>query len=91
MTFDITIIGYAAGACTALAQFPQAYKVIKTGETTGISLTMYSIMTLGIFFWFLYGVVIPDMPMILANGTCLLPSLYTLYKTIQNNRKESVK
>jgi MtN3 and saliva related transmembrane protein len=90
MNFDITIIGYIAGACTALAQFPQAYKVIKTGETTGISVTMYSIMTLGIFFWFLYGVVIPDMPMILANGTCLLPSLYMLYKTIVNNRKAKV-
>lgn len=90
MTFDITIIGYAAGACTALAQFPQAYKVIKTGETKGISVTMYSIMTLGISFWFVYGLLIPDLPMILANGVCLLPSLYTLYKTIMNNRAAAV-
>lgn len=88
MNFNISIIGYAAGFCTALAQFPQAYRVIKTGETHSISLTMYSIMTLGIFFWFLYGVAIPDLPMILANGICLAPSLYILFKSIVNKRKE---
>lgn len=88
MNFNISIIGYTAGFCTALAQFPQAYRVIKTGETHSISLTMYSIMTLGIFFWFLYGVVIPDLPMILANGICLAPSLYILFKSIVNKRKE---
>ena len=84
MTFDIVLIGYIAGFCTAVAQFPQALKVIKTGNTESISLGMYLIMTLGIFFWFLYGVLIPNIPMILANGICLLPSVYILYITIRN-------
>jgi len=86
MTFEPQIIGYVAGFCTAIAQFPQAYKVVKTKETESISLGMYSIMTLGIFFWFSYGVVLTDWPMILSNGICLLPSLYTLYITIRNLR-----
>ncbi len=84
MTFNIVIIGYLAGFCTAIAQFPQAIKVIKTGDTQSISLGMYIIMTFGIFFWFTYGLLIPDMPMILANGVCLLPSIYILYITIRN-------
>ena len=84
MTFDIVIIGYVAGFCTAVAQFPQAVKVIKTGDTESISIGMYLIMTLGIFFWFLYGILIPNFPMILANGVCLLPSVYILYITIRN-------
>lgn len=84
MVFDIVIVGYVAGFCTAIAQFPQAYKVIKTGETQSISIGMYTIMTLGIFFWFTYGVLIPDMPMIIANGVCLIPSIYILYITIRN-------
>lgn len=84
MTFDITIIGYLAGFCTAIAQFPQAFKVIKTGNTQSISVGMYSIMTMGILFWFIYGVLIPNIPMILANGVCLIPSLYILYITIIN-------
>ncbi|MDP4238602.1 MAG: SemiSWEET transporter [Bacteroidota bacterium] len=84
MTFDIVIIGYIAGLCTALAQFPQARKVIKTGDTQSISLGMYSIMTLGIFCWFLYGILLPNVPMILANGVCLIPSIYILSITIRN-------
>lgn len=87
MTFDIVYVGYVAGFCTAVAQFPQAYKVIKTGETHSISIGMYLIMTLGIFFWFLYGVLIPDLPMILANLVCLIPSIYILFITIRNLNK----
>lgn len=85
MVFDIKIIGYIAGFCTAVAQFPQAYKVIKTGETHSISVGMYTIMTFGILFWFLYGVLIPDLPMIIANFICLIPSVYILFITLRNN------
>lgn len=84
MTFDISIVGYIAGFCTAIAQFPQAYKVYKTKNTDSISIGMYSIMTLGIVFWFSYGLLLSDWPMILSNGVCLLPSFYTLYVTVKN-------
>ncbi|MEI6554474.1 MAG: SemiSWEET transporter [Paludibacter sp.] len=84
MTFDIVIIGYIAGFCTATAQFPQAVKVIKTGDTQSISVGMYAIMTIGILLWFLYGVMLKNFPMILANGVCLIPSLYILYITFRN-------
>lgn len=84
MGFDITIVGYVAGSLTALAQFPQAYKVIKTGDTESISFGMYLTMTLGIFLWFIYGILIPDLPMILSNGICLIPSVYILYITLRN-------
>jgi len=87
MTFNIVVVGYLAGFCTAVAQFPQAYKVIRTGETQSISLGMYVIMTLGILFWFIYGALIPDLPMIIANGVCLIPSVYILFITIRNLKK----
>jgi len=78
------VIGYFAGFCTAIAQFPQAIKVIKTNDTKSISLGMYFIMTLGITLWFLYGVLLKNLPMIIANGVCLIPSVYILYITIRN-------
>jgi MtN3 and saliva related transmembrane protein len=87
MNFDIVIVGYLAGFCTAVAQFPQAWKVIRTGETHSISLGMYVIMTFGILFWFIYGLLIPDLPMIIANGVCLIPSVYILFITIRNLNK----
>ena len=89
MTFDIHIIGFLAGICTAASQFPQAYKVYKTKQTQGISLPMYSILTLGVAFWLTYGILLNNLPMILANGVCLPPALYTLYIMIQNQRQEA--
>lgn len=87
MTFQIVVVGYVAAVCSAIAQFPQAYKIIRTGNTQSISLGMYSIMTLGIFFWLIYGLLIPDLPMIIANFICLIPSVFILFITIRNSNK----
>ena len=87
MAVDITIVGYVAGFCSSIAQFPQAYKLIKTGDTHSISLGMYILMTFGIFFWLIYGMLIPDLPMIVANLVCLIPSLFILYITIRNLKR----
>jgi MtN3 and saliva related transmembrane protein len=84
MEFNIAIVGYSAGVCSAICQFPQAYKVFKTKDTHSISLGMYLTMTIGVVLWFIYGCLLGDMPMMLANGVGLIPSLYTLYLTIRN-------
>jgi Uncharacterized conserved protein len=86
MEFNIAIVGYSAGVCSAICQFPQAYKVFKTKDTHSISLGMYLTMTIGVVLWFTYGCLLGDMPMMLANGVGLIPSLYTLYLTIRNRR-----
>lgn len=87
MTFGAEMVGYFAGFLTAIAQFPQAYKVIKTGDTRSISLGMYLTMTIGIFFWCIYGVFLENTPMILTNGICLIPSIYILIITIRNLKR----
>lgn len=86
MGFNIEIVGYIAGFLTAVAQFPQAYKIIKTNETHSISVGMYFIMTLGIFFWLFYGILLSNLPMIIWNGITLIPALYILFITIRNWR-----
>lgn len=93
MNFDVSLVGYFAGFCTAVAQFPQAYKVYKTRDTHSISLGMYATMTLGVFLWLIYGILIHDWPMILANGIGLIPSTFNLVITFQNivrERKKSI-
>ena len=84
MAFNIEFVGYFAGVCTAFAQFPQANKVIKTGNTSSISVGTYAIMTFGVFCWFIYGVLIPNFPMIIANGICLVPSSVVLFISMRN-------
>jgi len=63
----ITIIGLVAAALTAIAFFPQLMKVWKTRSTKDISLGMFSIFCVGVFLWVVYGILINDPPVIIAN------------------------
>lgn len=69
---SIEWLGYAAAVLTSIAFVPQALKTIRSRDTSGISLGMYVIFTVGIGFWFAYGVALGSWPMILANITTFL-------------------
>jgi len=64
----ITILGLIAAICTTISFLPQAIKTIKTKQTKGLSLGMYSVLTTGVFLWIVYGLLIGDLPIVLANG-----------------------
>ncbi|HEY4786221.1 MAG TPA: SemiSWEET transporter [Bacteroidales bacterium] len=68
----ISIIGFMAASLTTAAFIPQAVKTLRTRQTTGISLWMYIILSLGILLWLMYGVFSNDWPIILANGITIL-------------------
>ena len=65
-------IGYVAAVMTTLAFVPQAVKTLKTRDTRSISLGMYAVFTVGIAFWFAYGLVLQSWPMILSNSVTFL-------------------
>ena len=67
----VVLLGYAAAVLTSLAFLPQALLVIRTRRTGGISLLMYSLFTLGVAFWLIYGIASNAMPIIAANGVTL--------------------
>ena len=60
-------MGYMAAVLTTVAFLPQALKTIRSRDTSGISLAMYLIFTVGVACWFGYGVFLGSWPMILAN------------------------
>ncbi len=66
MTMEWT--GYVAATLTTLAFVPQAAKTIRTRDTHSISLGMYVVFTIGIAFWFGYGIVLGSWPMIVSNA-----------------------
>ena len=77
----INVLGSIAGVLTTIAFFPQVFKVITTKSTHDISLFMFLIMALGIFLWFLYGLFINALPVILANFISLfLAMIILVYK-----------
>ena len=79
----ITLLGLVAAICTTLSFLPQALKIIKTKETGGISLMMYVLLECGLFLWLVYGFLIHNLPLILANGVALLFSSIVLVLKIK--------
>jgi len=66
--------GYLAATMTTLAFVPQAVKIIRTRDTSSISLGMYVVFTTGIALWLVYGIALDSMPMILSNIVTFLLS-----------------
>ncbi len=76
--FIMTYIGFFAAFCTTIAFLPQAIKVYKTKSTKDISLLMFLIFTIGVLSWLIYGLIINDWPVILANSVTLILSFFIL-------------
>ncbi len=74
-----TIIGAVAAICTTGSYFPQLKKCWETGEAKDLSLHMFSILSVGIALWVVYGVLKKDWIIIAANSVslaCLCGILY---------------
>ena len=80
-----TIIGLMAGFCTTVAFLPQAIKTWQTKSAKDLSLGMYSIFCLGIILWLVYGLLVNDLPVILANFASLILATSILYFKLSYN------
>lgn len=80
----VTYLGLLAAVLTTVAFVPQAVKTWRTRSTHDISLAMFSILVAGIFAWLVYGVLIGDLPLILANAVTLGLAGTILYLKIRN-------
>lgn len=74
MSFTIspTWIGIAAAILTTAAYAPQAIKAWRSRSTRDVSLAMFLMMVTGITLWLVYGLMIGDLPLILANAATLV-------------------
>ena len=68
---DTSWLGYAAAALTTVAFVPQAWLTVRTRELRGVSLAMYSLFTIGVALWLLYGIALAQWPIIIANAVTL--------------------
>lgn len=80
----LDFLGYTAAFLTTASFLPQAIKVWREDNTAAISLGMYSMFVLGVTCWLIYGFLIGNMPLTIANAiTCALASSI-LYKKIRH-------
>ena len=74
-------VGLIAASLTTVSFIPQVIQVIRTKDTSGISLMMYSMFVLGVFLWMIHGIIIRDGAVIMANCfTLVLSSTLLAYK-----------
>ena len=65
------LIGYCAALLTTLSFLPQAWLTFRTKDVRGISLGMYSVFTVGVALWLLYGLMMGAWPIVAANAVTL--------------------
>jgi MtN3 and saliva related transmembrane protein len=66
-----TWVGLAAAFCTTIAYLPQVLKAWRSKSTADISLGMFTLMVTGVTLWLVYGWLLSDLPLILANAITL--------------------
>lgn len=74
----ITLIGFSAATLTTVAFVPQVVRAWRSRSTRDISLPMFLVLALGIGLWLIYGAMIGDLPLIVANGVTLVLVLMIL-------------
>lgn len=84
----INAIGFLAGTFTTLAVIPQIYKSWKTGEAKNVSMKMYLVLLTGLFLWFIYGMEIKDIPIMIFNGLAFLLNLSMLFLILKHGKKK---
>jgi len=84
MIIEPEMIGYLAAILTTASFLPQAILTIRTRDTESLSLSMYSLFTLGVFCWLVYGIYISDKAIIFANAITLVLAASILFFKIHN-------
>ncbi|HPA63814.1 MAG TPA: SemiSWEET transporter [Spirochaetota bacterium] len=77
------IIGYAAAVLSTVSFVPQVIKTLKTKDTSGISILMYSAFTAGVALWLIFGIMTANMPVTIANVIVLILASMVLVMKIR--------
>ncbi|MCK5107717.1 MAG: SemiSWEET transporter [Nanoarchaeota archaeon] len=81
-----TLIGIIAATLTTSSFLPQVIKTLKTKHTKSLSLGMYSLFTVGVFLWTLYGIKLNDPSIYIANGIVSVFAIIILTLIIKHNK-----
>jgi len=70
-----TLVSAVAATLTTVAFVPQALHIIRCKDTRAISLHMYLVFATGVALWLVFGVMIWNWPIMLANAVTLVLAL----------------
>jgi MtN3 and saliva related transmembrane protein len=79
MFYSLTDVIGSLAACLTTASFvPQVWLSFKTRDVSGVSLSMYSVFTVGVALWLVYGLLLGAWPVVIANVITLVLALLIL-------------
>ena len=67
----VELVGYLAAVLTTVSFVPQVWHTFRTRDVSGISLGMYSVFTIGVALWLVYGLLLAAWPIVAANAVTL--------------------
>lgn len=84
----ITIAGSAAALCSMVSFIPQAWRIVRSRDTSSISPVMYSLTVTGFALWTTYGIGLGEWPLIVTNSVCFLLAAFILTMTLLPQAKK---
>ena len=87
-SLQVEIIGLIAASFTTFAFVPQVFKIWKNSNASGVSISMYVIMLLGICIWLYYGFLIKSLAVIIANLVSGLLQLFIITFALVNRKNK---
>tara|TARA_B100001939_G_scaffold329072_1_gene324961 strand:+ start:578 stop:847 length:270 start_codon:yes stop_codon:yes gene_type:complete len=87
-SLQVEIIGLIAASFTTFAFVPQVFKIWKNSNASGVSISMYVIMLIGICIWLYYGFLIKSLAVIIANLVSGLLQLFIITFALVNRKKK---
>ena len=85
--FQIEIIGLIAATFTTVAFIPQVLKIWKKHDASGVSVSMYVIMLIGICIWLYFGILIDSVAVVTANIISGILQLFIIIFTLTHRKK----
>ena len=83
---NANVLGMVAGTISAIVFLPQVIKTYRSKTAKDISVWMFSLATISVILWLVYGILIRNGPVIYTNSCVLLLSLIMLYFKLKYDR-----
>jgi MtN3 and saliva related transmembrane protein len=84
-----TTIGLVAGTLTSIAAIPQVIKTFQSRHVRDISIWQPLLLAFGVALWMIYGIIISNLPLILANITPLICNIVLTGMKIRYGKEDS--
>lgn len=78
--------GFLAAGLTTASFVPQAWLTFRTRDVSGVSLGMYSVFTVGVALWLVYGLMLSAWPLVVANAITFSLTLAILVMKLRYGR-----